>query len=66
MIVQKNASFNTMAAAGFPRVERKVLRPVHACMGELEIAGGGVMCLSEADVGTMQVFYDVTKAEAQG
>ena len=55
-----------MVGAGFPRVERKVLRPVHACMGELEIAGGGVMCLSETDVGTMQVFYDVSKAEAQG
>ena len=35
-------------------------------MGELEIAGGGVLCLSEADVGTMQVFYDVTMAEAEG
>ena len=24
------------------------------------------MCLSEADVGTMQVFFDATKAEAEG
>ena len=36
------------------------------CLGELEIAGGGVLCLTEADVGTMQVFFDVTNAEAEG
>ena len=41
MIVQTNE--NTMVGAGFPRVERKVLHPVHACLGELEITGGGVV-----------------------
>ena len=66
MIVQSNTSFDKMVGAVFPRVEMKVLHPVHKCLGELDIAGGGILCLSEADVGTMKVFYDITKAEAQG
>ena len=63
MIVEASEGFSLMVGKGFPRVEKKVLQPVHACMGIMEITGGGIICLTQADVGTTQVFYDVDRAE---
>ncbi len=66
MVTETGESFDLMVDNRFPRVDRVVMRPVHACFGELEIAGGGVLTLSEADVWKTKVFYDIKAAERQG
>jgi hypothetical protein len=66
MIVETNESFDRMVGSGFPRKTSIVKQPVHACMGEMKIVGGGTLSLREAAVGTAMVFYDVTKAEEEG
>ena len=66
MIVETNESFDRMVGSGFPRKTAIVKHPVHACMGEMQIAGCGILCLRETAVGTPMVFYDVTKAEEEG
>ncbi len=46
-MTETNASFDLMVGIKFPRVNMAVLRPNHACLGELEIVGGGVLTLWE-------------------
>ena len=66
MIVETNESFNMMVGDSFPRKEKIIKHPVHACLGRMVISGGGALSLVEAVVGTSEVFFDVSKAEEEG
>ena len=43
MVTETHTSFDLMVGSKFPRVNKAVLRPNRACLGELEIVVGGVL-----------------------
>ncbi len=43
-----------------------VKRPIHVNIGGLDIMGGGILYLTEQDVGTKKIFFDITLAELDG
>ncbi len=60
MVIEASKYFNDMVCDRVPRQRLTVKRPIHVSLRELDIMGGGVLTLTEHDVGTEKTFFDIT------
>ena len=66
LVTETNKCFDEMVGDLFPRTNRAILAPYHVGVGRIEVKDSGILSLSERDIGTIQVFYDINNAEADG
>ena len=66
LVIETNKCFDDMVGEKFPRKRATVKRPMHVNLGVLQVKGGGVLSITQADIGTGRTFYDITKAEEDG
>ena len=66
LVVETNKAFEDMVDDKFPTETMRVKPPMHVGLGELHVKEGGMLSLNKEAIGTLKVFYDMTKAAEEG